>query len=193
MRVSHAVRTPASNLFVSSKTSTAIPTSCSFIRDALVQASLDPQVRSIEFIEQAKVGAAQVEINSIVIARDDGRYLLDVVPARRTRERLALAAIDQLGLPSIVLTAADIRGEPRFANSRLVWSYRQHPIGIGLRLAILQTLIEDGPMTLARLLSSVRSERDPSPSVMALACLNLLELDLVSGPLGPLTIARYRP
>ncbi len=192
MRVSRAVHATTNNLFVSSKTATAIPAACPLIRDALVQASLDPLVRSIEFIEQAKVGAAQVEINAIVITRDDGRYLLDVIPSYPARERMALAAIDQLGLPSIALTAADIRGEPRFTNSRLVWSYRHHPVGIGLRLSILQALVEDGPMTLARLLSSIRSERDPSQAVMALACSNLIELDLVSGPLGPLTIARYR-
>jgi hypothetical protein len=185
-----------SPLFVSAKTTTAIPASCPLLRDALVQASLDPVVRSIEFIASARVRQAQIELNAVVLDRDDGRYLLDVVPARPLRdierEGLVLIALDELALPSIVLTAADIEREPRFANSRLVWSYRMHPVGIGMRLRILQALADDGPMSLATLLSAVRGERDPSPAVMALACSNLVELDLTSAPLGPSTIARCR-
>jgi hypothetical protein len=45
---------------------------------------------------------------------------------------------------------------------------------------------------LSRLLSAVRSDRDPNPGVMALACSDLIELDLISRPLGPQTIARAR-
>ena len=183
-------------LFVSAKTSTAIPARCALVRDALVQASLDPAVRSIDFIAQARVGATPVDLNVVVIHRDDGRFYLDVVAARPLRdvedEGLALIALQNIGLTAITLTATDIKREPRFANSNLVWSYREHPVGIGLRMRILQVLADDGPMTLARLLSAVRSERDPSPAVMALACADLLELDLVSRPLGPETIAMAR-
>jgi hypothetical protein len=184
----------AAQLFISSKTLTAIPTRCALVRDALVQATLDPAVRTIEFIASARIHQAPVELNAIVLGRDDGRYLLDVVPARPLRnlerEGLALLAFDQLALPSIVLTAADIQREPRFASSRLVWSYRLHPVGISLRMRVLQVLIDDGPMTLGRLLSSIRSDRDPSPAIMAMACSNLLALDLVSQPLNPMTVVR---
>jgi hypothetical protein len=183
-------------LFVSAKTPTAIPARCALVRDALVQASLDPAVRSIDFIPTARVGSTPVDLNATVIHRDDGRFYLDVVAARPLRdvedEGLALIALQNLGLAAITLTAADIQREPRFANSRLVWSYREHPVGIGLRMHILQILADDGPMALARLLSAVRSERDPSPAVMGLACADLLELDLFSQPLGPATIARIR-
>jgi hypothetical protein len=184
------------NLFVSAKTSTAIPARCALVRDALVQASLDPAVRSIDFIASARVGAAPVDLNATIIHRDDGRFYLDVVAARPLRdvedEGLALIALQNLGLTAITLTAADIQREPRFANSRLVWSYREHPVGIGLRMRVLQILADDGPMALSRLLSAVRSDRDPSPAVMAMACSDLIELDLVSQPLGPQTIARSR-
>ena len=47
-------------------------------------------------------------------------------------------------------------------------------------------------MTLGELLSRVRSDRDPASGVMALACLDLIELDLASAPLGPATIVRLR-
>jgi hypothetical protein len=41
-------------LFISAKTRTAIPTRCSLLRDALIQATLDPAVRSIEFVPSAR-------------------------------------------------------------------------------------------------------------------------------------------
>jgi len=183
-------------LFVSAKTSTAIPARCALVRDALVQASLDPAVRSIDFIPSARVGATPVDLNAIIIVRDDGRFVLDVVPARPVRdvedEGLALIALAELGLPAITLTATDIRREPRFANSNLVWSYRMRLVDIGLRMRILQILADDGPMALSRLLSAVWSDRDPSSAVMSLACADLIELDLVSRPLGPSTIVRAR-
>jgi hypothetical protein len=46
-------------------------------------------------------------------------------------------------------------------------------------------------MPLGELLKCVRSDHDPAPAVMALACADLLHLDLVSRPLSPTTIARY--
>jgi hypothetical protein len=181
-------------LFVSAKTATAIPTPCPMLRDALIQASLDPLVRSIEFVASARVGSETVRLDALVLVRHDGRHLLEVVPARAVRdveeEGLALIALDELGLPTITLTAAEVQREPRLANSRLVWNYRLHPVGIGLRMRILTILTDEGPMSLSRLLPQIRSDRDPSPAIMAMACANLIELDLVSGPLGPATIAR---
>ena len=195
MRVSRAAQ-GAANLFVSAKTTVAIPAPCALVRDALIQATLDPQVREIRFLAQARVDAAPVDLDATIIVRDDGRFVLDVVPARPVRdvehEGLALIAYSQLGLCQITLTAADIKREPKFANSRLVWSYRLAPVGLSVRMAVLQILGDDGPMTLSRLLSSLRSDRDPNPAIMALACSDLIELDLVSRPLGPQTIARSR-
>jgi len=175
MRVSRGVQAAASTLFLSAKTTVAIPTSCSLVRDALVQASLDPGVRTIEFLAQARVAATPVELNAIIIVRDDGRFVLDVVPARPVRD-----------------VEDDIKREPRFANSNLVWSYRMRLVGIGLRMRTLQILADEGPMALSRLLSTVWSDRDPSSAVMSLACADLIELDLVSQPLGPDTIVRAR-
>jgi hypothetical protein len=187
---------PRTDLFISSKTSTAIPARHSIVRCALVQASLDPQVRSLDFIASATVEAAPVALKAIVVVRDDGRFYLDIVEARPVRdvetEGLALIALDRLGLIPLTLTAADIRREPRFANAKTVWEYRGHPVGISMRMKILSALQEDGPMQLSCLLSRIRATRDPAPAVMALACSDLIELDLVSQPLGPLTIARSR-
>jgi hypothetical protein len=97
-------RRPETQLFISCKTATAIPTRCSLVRDALIQATLDPAVRAIEFVASARVRAQTVALDAVVIARDDGRWLLDVVEARPLRdaesEGLALLAQDELGLPA---------------------------------------------------------------------------------------------
>ncbi|OKO83228.1 hypothetical protein [Bradyrhizobium sp. AS23.2] len=177
----------AGDLFLSSKTATPIPLRHPALHDALIQASLDPQVRSIVYIPSA---------NATVLQRDDGSFLLDVVPTRRIRtseeQRRAQIALTDLGLKPIALTAEEIRREPRYSNVRLVWSYRESPVSVGLRLRILLTLLDEGPMPLGELLKSIRSEVDPAPAVMALACADLLVLDLASEPLGPRTIARSR-
>ena len=186
----------AAPLFVSAKTRTAIPVRHDLVREALVQASLDPLVRAIEFVPAARVREAPVAIDAIVLVRDDGRHVLDVVAGRPIRdvetEGLALIALDHLGLPLLTITEDDIRREPRFANSRLVWRYRTYPVGITQRMRILTVLNDEGPMTLGCVLKRVRGPQDPSLAVMALACADMLELDLIAEPLGPTTMVRCR-
>lgn len=182
------------DLFVSAKT--AIPARHPALRDALIQASLDPQVRSISYVASACVASEQVELEAVVVQRNDCRYLLDIVPARRVRdledEGLVQIALAKLALKPLTLTAEEIRREPRYANSRLVLSYNGIAVPLGLRMRTLQILLDDGPMPLGQLLKSIRSDRDPTAAVMALACADLLSLDLVSQPLGPGTITRSR-
>jgi hypothetical protein len=186
------------DLFSSAKTSSPIRARHPQMREALVQASLDPRVRSIGHLATAHVAASPVavDLDVVVLHRDDGRYVLDVVAARRFRdledEGLLQIALRDLGLRALVVIAEDLRAEPRCGNCRLVWSHHGRPVPVDLRIRILQILIDDGPMRLGRLLESVRSDRDPSAAVMSLACLNLLELDLISAPLAPDTMVRSR-
>ncbi|GAB9167409.1 hypothetical protein BDS110ZK4_30240 [Bradyrhizobium diazoefficiens] len=184
------------DVFVSAKTLCAIPARHDSLREALVQNSLDPQVRSIGYLASAYAASQPVDLGAVVVSRDDGRYVLDVVPARRIRdldeEGLVQIALRELGLSALTITADDIRQEPRYANAQLVWSYNGVRVPIGLRMRIIEVLIEDGPMALGRLLSSISADRDPSPAVMALACADLVELDLLSEPIGPRSIVRAR-
>ncbi|UPJ53408.1 hypothetical protein IVB30_20085 [Bradyrhizobium sp. 200] len=184
------------DLFVSAKTRTAVPARHPLLRDALAQASLDPQVRSINYVPSTQVESETVKLGAIVVIRDNGHYYLDLVPARRpcaASERARVkAALTGLGLRPLVLTETDILREPRFANSRIVWEYARVRVPIGVRLQVLNILVEDGPMRLGLLLAAIRHPNDPAPAVMALACHNLIELDLVSMPLGPGTMARAR-
>jgi hypothetical protein len=185
-----------SDLFISAKTSTAVPARITVVREALIQATLDPQVRSLDFVPTATVEATQIALRAIVVVRDDGRYYLDITEARPLRdveaEGLALIALDRLDLKPFTLTSADIKGEPRFANAKSVWQHRMHPVGIVMRLKVLTVLQDEGPLRLGCLLKRIDVGRDPAPAIMAMACSDLIELDLVSQPLGPSTIARSR-
>ncbi|UFW48185.1 MULTISPECIES: hypothetical protein [Bradyrhizobium] len=186
------------HLFSSAKTASPVPARHAALREALAHASLDPTVLAISHVASAHAGSPQVavEVDAVVLTRNDGRFYLDVVPARRVRdldeEGLALIALRELGLQQLVVTAEDLRSEPRRSNVRLVWSYKDRPVAVPLRLRILKTLVDEGPMQLSQLLEMVRSDLDPSPAVMSLACSDLLELDLRSEPLGPSTIVRSR-
>lgn len=184
------------DVFVSAKAPSPIPARHPALREALVQASLDPAVRSLAFLPSAHVAAAPVELDAVVVTRDDGRFHLDVVPARRVRdledEGLALIALREFYLEPFTVTAEDLKAEPRCGNCRLVWSHHRRFVPLPMRIRILQALRDDGPMELGRLLEGIRADRDPAPSVLSLACDDLLELDLTSRPLGPATMVRSR-
>jgi hypothetical protein len=180
--------------FVSAKTTAVVPVKCCFVWDALVLASLDPSVRRIDYLRWSQVRSAPVNVDAIVLVRDDRRFLLDVVPARPVRdldaEGLVLIALSALDLPTLYLRAEDIRREPLLSNSRRVWSYRMHPVGITMRTKVLSRLRKAGPMALSALITAICSDRDEVPAIMAMACANLVELDLSSARLGPATTIR---
>ncbi|WP_375762576.1 hypothetical protein ACE10W_05175 [Bradyrhizobium sp. B025] len=186
------------HLFSSAKTAAPVAARHPALQDALAIASIDPAVQTISHVAAANAGSAQVDVDvdAVVLTRLDGRFHLDVVPARRVRdldeEGLIQIALRDLGLRQLVVTAEDLRAEPRRSNVRLVWSYKDKPVALPLRLRILKALADEGPMELGRLLETVRSDIDPSPALMSLACADLLELDLTSGPLGPTTQVRSR-
>lgn len=184
-------------LFHSAKSRSAIPLPglCNLFEDALVQASLDPAVRTLAFLPAAGVPAAPVGTGIVVIERDDGRFWLDVEPARtlRTAEEAKIVGIlEGRGVTPLVLTSEEILREPRFANSRRVWSYRDWHVIPQTRLQILDIIEFEGRMSLGELMAAIRGEGDPAPSVMTLACADLLELDLVSQQLGLTTRVRAR-
>jgi hypothetical protein len=72
-------------------------------------------------------------------------------------------ALAELALKPLILTAEEIRREPRYANSRLVWFYNGIAVPLGLRMRVLQVLIDDGPMPLGQLLKSIPATAIPRP------------------------------
>jgi hypothetical protein len=186
----------AVNFFISAKTTVPIPNRGGLVRDALIQTSLDPKVRAIDFVEGTPLGKAPLNLDAIVVERDDGRFVLDIVPGRSLRgldeAELVETALANLGLTPIVVSAADIRREPLFSNARHVWACSQRAVHIGMRLRIVRTLSEDGPMNLDHLCSMVEGPQDPAAAVFALVCANLIEIEIEQEPLGPTTRVRLR-
>jgi hypothetical protein len=184
-----------SDLFVSTKTTTAIPVRHSALRDALIQASLDPRVHSIAYVASARVGREQVELDAVIVKRDDRPFLLDVVPARPVRnledEGLALIALAELDLQPWIISAKELRREPRYTNAQFVWLYNGTRVPIELRKRILQALDQQS-MQLGRLEQTVGADPDPHNAIMALACAGLLELDLFSQPICRTTMVKPR-
>jgi hypothetical protein len=180
--------------FMSAKTTRAVPVRDALFEEALVQASLDPTVRAIEPLPRSPLSPLRRE-EAVVVVRVDGRFVL-VVEAATTRSADAIIPpefrTDSPQLPKMVLTEAYLRSEPRCSNNRLVWSYRRRRVSAGLRFQIIQTLREDGPITLAELTSVVRILGNSCAPVLALACADLVELDLEAVPLGSATVARCR-
>jgi hypothetical protein len=183
-------------MFVSAKTTAAIPARHSVLLEALIQASLDPKVRSLSYLATAVVASEEIDLGAVVVQRDDGRFLLDVVEARRIRnledEGLALIALAELGLKPWVISAKSLRREPRYSNALFVWLYNGHIVAREQRKRILQALTDKGPIQLGQLERRVRSGGDPFPSIMALVCADLVELDLISQPITRTTIVKRR-
>jgi hypothetical protein len=195
MRASQKSKSP-NNIFIAAKTLIAIPVVHDLVRVALVQASLDPGVRAIEFISTVAAYGKIVELDAIILRRDAGRQVLDIPEVRPLRhiddEGLALLASDQLGLTTLTMTAADLRQQPLASNAEAVWACRYTPIRASDRVRALEVLRDDGPMHLGRLSAELRWSTDPVGALLSLACLDLIELDLTSIPLGPETTVRRR-
>jgi hypothetical protein len=182
--------------FQSQKTVTPIPVRHSDVQDALIQSSLDPRVRSISYVASTVVASQQVNLGAIVVERDDGRFFLDVVPARRVLDLdqlgLVLIALEKLRLKRWTINVDELLREPHCSNARFVWLYNGHPVAREQRKRILEAVAGNEPIRLGQLERTVRSRRDPFPSIMAMVCADLVEMDLISQPITRTTIVRAR-
>ena len=181
--------------FESTKTVTPIPVRHAAVQDALIQSSLDPRVRSISYVASAVVASQQVNVGAIVVQRDDGRFFVDLVPARRVLDLdqlgLALIALEKLRLKRLIINVEELLREPRCTNARFVWLYKEYPVPRKVQDRILRALSEKKQMELGELERSVRS-RDAFNAVMSLACADVLELDLTSQAIQQTTFVRAR-
>jgi hypothetical protein len=199
MRASQFRKPAASqSLFVGPKSSAAIPISSLLLRDAVLQATFDPAVWKIDFIPSARVNQATVKLNAVVLQRDDGRFMLDVVEGRSLRDAdsesgFFLQALQQLNVSPLELTATDIRREPKFSNCREIWRHKAHPVSMSTRMGIQRALEDEGPLSILQLEDIVQSHFDIETAVFALACDAVLELNLDETPLGHHTIVSRSP
>ena len=189
-------KTRVDSLVLPKSNNTAIPWRHPLVKDALVLASLDPMVGSIEYLPTVPSLSVSTDVDAIVLERHDGRYHLDVIEARPrrsiARHIFVAEALSELGLRPWTISEAEVFSEPRWTNARAVWAHADHPVPVGLRIQVLGMLAEDGALPLADILGRLRCDRDPAPALMGMACGDLIELDLISGPIGPATQVRHR-
>lgn len=186
-------RTP---LFASAKAVRPIPVESAMRMDALIQAALDPEVFTIDYVPGVLVKGVEFLLRGIVLAGETGRTLLDLPDDGPTPDvdqvGLLLLAAESLGLPIVTRTAEELRANPFAENCMLVWRSRSHRIHPGDQVRVLQHLEENEPCRLIDVAGVVRSSPDGVSAVLALACQDLLELDLRLAPLGPWTTTRRR-
>ncbi|MVT64842.1 hypothetical protein GPL21_06945 [Bradyrhizobium pachyrhizi] len=178
------------SLFVSCKSEIAIPIRQPLLRYALEQAALEPSVRTIRYRTGPDIECPHVSLHGVVLDRVDGNFLLQVFDHRPERSKDELArvrfALECHGLRLLERDAKDIRREPLFSNARAVWSHAKCRVSLPDRLRIAIAL-EDGPQSIVELEERTRSTCDILAAVCALACEDVVRLNIDVVPLGPRT------
>jgi hypothetical protein len=193
MRATQFIRRPASSTFFTSpKCRTAVPVDNPLTRFTLQQASLDTAVRSIRYEAGLKIECPPISLAGIVLDRVDGTFLLRVhqtKPWRSAEERARLDyALRCNGLRLLEREAREIKAEPLFTNARQVWAHEREDVPLLDRLRISVTLAEYGPQLIRDLEARARPDGNVVAEACALACQNLLTLNIDDRPLGPFTV-----
>lgn len=172
--------------FTSAKTRNPIPVESGAFRDALIRASLDPAVRSIE-----KVPAPAFTRDMAVVLRADGRFAYGIEGDARL---LAPLPVEEPPLRPLILTQKQLYCEPAISNDRLIWPHKARRVSNGIRTQILEYLTSCGPVPFGELVSSLRLPRRSETSVLSMACADLIEIgELAVKPLGPDSPIGCRP
>jgi hypothetical protein len=175
----------AAALFVSFKTSRAIPGILPYRRDFMIQATLDAGVRRIDYHPVVALDDRVIRTETVAVERDDGRYVIDFVDARPLDDPQAEGLLQlgfELGCSGILaVTAADMAREPILSAAREVWHYSGVTLHAGDRAQVLEALDEEGPVPLRALQGLVCTRRDPVHVVYALACEGSVAIDLQAG------------
>ena len=183
------------SVLTTAKCDVAIPIRDTAYRDAIIQAALDPSVRSIEFLP-VDTRKPRVAMNGIILVRDDGRYFIDIervsAPKHEEDDSYFTELLRDQNIEILKVSSNTLRIEPLFSNCREVWRYQRHHVPISDRMQIMWCLTEEGPQTLAQMEERISPSADLAPSVCALACADLLEMQLSETPLGPWTVIRER-
>ena len=183
-------------LFDSPKCQTSVPVRDPLLRSALQQASLDYAVRSIRYQAGPLLDCPRLSLAGIVLDRMDGLFLLKVYlnkPKRTAAEHSRIEfALRCNGLQLLERDAREIRTDPLFSNARQVWEHQRDDVSLLDRLRISAALAEYGPQSVRDLELHARPNGSVLRAVCALACQNLLTLNILNTPLGPFTMVSAR-
>jgi hypothetical protein len=178
-------------LFTSPKCRVAIPVHDVLVRYALEQASLDSSVREILYRNGPQIECPPISLAGVVLRREGGAFLLRVHetrPERSTEDDARFNfVLERHGLRLLERDAQDIHREPLFSNARAIWSHAGWRVPLMDRLKI-SVALEEGPQPIVELEDRARPTCDVVAAVCALACENLVRLNLDDAPLGPQTV-----
>ena len=166
--------------FGSAKTTTPIACRNQIVFNALLQASLDPQISAI---------LAPGEF-------DPGCDFRVIPTGAEKRVRVRVVSGDECSADGdtddIILDECSVMMEPRRTDAILVWSCRKRWVSPGDQIRVQHALSESGPMSLVEVARFATGSSDGVAAVLALICRNFLEIDLNEAGLSPETIVRRR-
>jgi hypothetical protein len=164
----------------SRKASTRIPSRTANFNRLALQLSLDPAVRSFEYLESLHVEDCSIPVAMLVALRGERSVAFDIVDERPVRdldaEGLLLIALQQNGIDLEETDGAAINAEPRAGNCLRIWNWRGRTDD-GVRRSIEAALTENGSLSIAAL-GPPAGLRDPMSAVCSLVFEGILELDL---------------
>jgi hypothetical protein len=186
-------RRDQSSIFAGPKSTCAIPAKHPLLRDALIQASFDESITSIDFMHCACIAGRCVVLDAVIVTKYGRRYELDVVAARPLNdidnEGLRLIALEQLDISPIKLGEADIRAEPRCTTAREIWKHRLTKVPFRQSMAITDAIDECGPLTITEVEDRHSGSMATLNVIFSLVATGLLTID-INRPVGPTTVVR---
>jgi hypothetical protein len=174
--------------FSSFKTSHPIFYTARFIRDALVQLTLDPSVTLIEPLLISLDDLPEAVRSGIIVQRDGVRIAVGFVDTYLDIQEAPQHQFD--GLPTVFIAREQVLAEPRCSIARMIWACRKTLVSPGNRVRILHSLSQscDG-LSLVDLGNVVSGPEDPIDAILALACEGHIAVN-ISAAVTPETIVR---
>jgi hypothetical protein len=158
-----------------------------WIRDALIQASLDPQT-----VELAPSSTPVQELPAGTIfafRRRDATGLGLVLVTEVTTDMAHMIDDDRV----TVVSRMELRSEPRFSSARAIWTHKRLQVDSAQRYRAIEAVSRRSAATLREVLEAFRNELiEPVHQICSLLANSYLEVDL-DGPLKPSTILRLGP
>jgi hypothetical protein len=181
------------------KVTSLIPVRTRAVFDALVVAALDPEIRSLSPAAPVVIdlgGAPAEHVPDFVVTTESGAIVIDIrsstsPDASQARYGAVAAALAAQGIRYEVREPPAVHGSPLLTNARAIWSCRHAAVSAADQVRAVDA-VRSGPAPLAEVARAVRTG-DGIAGVLALACRNVLAVDLATIPLGPDSLVRRHP
>ncbi|MBO1905305.1 hypothetical protein KHP60_09690 [Microvirga sp. 3-52] len=163
------------------------------VLDALIVAALDETVRAILPAEPVTItvdGTAMQHLPDFRLLMAGQEIVIDIQRLSRTgadhgRFEAVAAALAGRGVWYERREPPQVFGTPLLTNARAIWGCRRTAVSAADQVRVLD-LLKAWPAPLAEAAQAVR-DGDGITAILALACRDVLVLDLLSAPLGPET------